>query len=81
MGVVAWKLNQENRRSVRVQLISTKHVLQLGTVSVEKPTQQEYDDGLTRRQFVFEFDQETWKVGDFLAWFFRRTDGGLLAGH
>jgi len=27
----------------------------------EKPTQQEYDDGLTRRQFVFEFDQETWK--------------------
>ncbi|KAF9650575.1 hypothetical protein BDM02DRAFT_3111832 [Thelephora ganbajun] len=29
--------------------------------SVEKPTQQEYDDGLTRRQFVFEFDQETWK--------------------
>jgi len=29
--------------------------------SVEKPTQQEYDDGLTRRQFVFEFDQETWR--------------------
>ena len=34
---------------------------------MEKPTQQEYDDGLTRRQFVFEFDQETWKVGPVFA--------------
>jgi len=34
----------------------------ISTGGAEKPTQQEYDDGLTRRQFVFEFDQETWKV-------------------
>lgn len=43
------------------------HVLQLLAASVEKPTQEEYDDGLTRRQFVFEFDQETWKVSFILA--------------
>jgi len=71
MGVAVWKSTLENRLSVRVQCTSAMHALQLGTVSVEKPTQQEYNDGLTRRQFVFEFDQETWKVSCILSPLFR----------
>ena len=38
-----------------------------------EPTQEEYEEGLTRRQFVFEFDQETWKGGYVLAYFIFRA--------
>lgn len=58
-----------NRLSVRICYNSQKGKLQVRAVFAEKPTQKEYDDGLTRRQFVFEFDEEMWKVGRVLPFF------------